>query len=142
MRGSTHLAGGLLIGALIGPSPVGLAAAGLAALVPDWLQINLPGVNSVIHGVAGHRGFTHWLLTACAVDLAVWLFAPQVALYVMGGWMMHILLDLFSGGTTLLWPVTTVRIRFGEIKTGSRIDIFIGAWLFVMFMLLLARNII
>jgi len=150
MKGSTHLTGGLLVGVILSGSPLGLsvawpislAAATLASLIPDWLQINLPGANNVVHGVVGHRGFTHWLVTSGAIGIAAWVLAPQVAACIVGGWLMHIVLDLFSGGTTLLWPVTTHRICLANIKTGGRLDTFIGAWMLVMATLLFIRRIL
>jgi hypothetical protein len=55
--------------------------------------------------------------------------------------LMHILLDLFSGGTTLLWPVTTHRIQLAGIKTGGRLDTLVGAWMLTMAALLFIRRI-
>lgn len=131
MRGSTHLAGGLLAGAILSNSPFGLAAAGLAALAPDWLQINLPGANHIVRGLVGHRGLTHWLLAVGAVGLAVHQLAPDYGLYAVAGWASHLALDLLSGGMTLLWPVPT-RITIANVKTGGKLDTLVGACLLVI----------
>ena len=79
MQGKTHLAIGTAAGLastiLTANSndwqtlAVGAALGGLAGLVPDWLQVNLPGASKQIKGAFGHRGFSHWLWVAL---LAAW----------------------------------------------------------------------
>jgi membrane-bound metal-dependent hydrolase YbcI (DUF457 family) len=105
---------------------VGLAAAGLAGLVPDWVQINLPGVNSVARGIVGHRGLSHWVLTALAVGGIARLAVPCLALPILAGWCSHIIVDIFSGGVSALWPWPG-RITLAKIKTGTWQDALIGA---------------
>lgn len=134
MQGKTHLTVGLAAGlAVAAPTATGWGAlavaagvGGLAALLPDWLQINLPGVNRVIKGVTGHRGFSHWLWTGAALT---WLL-----LWPLGGWPLaapfaagygsHLLLDALAGGVPLLWPW---RVTLARLKTGGRGDLWFGA---------------
>lgn len=144
MKGSTHLAGGLLAGALVlqasgAASPKLLlpaAIAGLAALAPDWLQINLPWINNVVRGVVGHRGFSHWLLTAVIVGGMVRLLAPGLAAYVFCGLVSHIFLDMLSGGAPALWPWPG-RIILANVKTSSALDTIIGAGCLVLALILI-----
>lgn len=140
MQGKTHLVAGALAGLLvvrIGSIPfdggaqlevplgVGVlyaGLAGLAALVPDWLQVNIPGVKQ-IKGVFGHRGFSHWVWTALGVG---WLLWPTgLGLPVAVGWLSHIGLDALSSGVPAFWPFG--RLTVGRIHTGGRLDTFIGA---------------
>jgi inner membrane protein len=136
MQGKTHLtvglAAGLAAGLALGESdPLTLAACagvgGLAGLVPDWLQINLPGVKQ-IKGMFGHRGFSHWLWTPVLIILLlqnVQNAQKGPILAFLAGWVSHILLDAFSNGVPAFWPFG--RLKLGHIKTGSKLDTFIGA---------------
>jgi membrane-bound metal-dependent hydrolase YbcI (DUF457 family) len=120
---------------------LGVGAAGLAALVPDWVQVNLPGVNSVARGIVGHRGLSHWVLTA----ILAWGFArltvPQLALPVLAGWASHIIVDIFSGGVSALWPWPG-RITLAKIKTSTWQDALVGAACLVLATTLLVARII
>jgi len=133
MQGSTHLAGGLLTGALAAqiaptdaPLLAGMAVAGVAALAPDWLQVNVPGANHVVRGITGHRGLSHWVLTAAAVYAVLRLAGFGLADYVFWGWLSHILLDLLAGGAPALWPWPR-RVTLAHIKTGGQLDMLFGA---------------
>lgn len=129
MTGPTHLAGGLLAGAMLGAHPV-VIVSGLAALAPDWLQINLPGGSKLARGVFGHRGFSHWMLTAAAITILTYTVAPDLALYVLAGWGSHILLDVLSDGAPALWPLP--RITLAHVKSGSWMDRIVGGALLVL----------
>lgn len=140
MNGSTHLAGGLLAGAIVAKATgasgqnlaIGMAVAGLAGLVPDWVQINLPGANSVVRGVVGHRGISHWIITAFAVSLALYMVGYEnLAMYVLGGWLSHVALDLLSGGMATFWPWPG-RVTMAKIKTGGQHDRIVGACCLVL----------
>lgn len=131
MKGATHLAGGLLAGALAGNNPAGLAAAVIAALVPDWIELNVPGLNVLVKGANGHRGLSHWLLTALVVWGLVRLTSPEMAIYALAGWLSHIALDTLSNGVPALWPWSK-RITLARIKTGSELDTWVGAALLVL----------
>jgi len=122
VKGSTHLLTGVAIGLVVArqqglalPAAVGpVAVAGLAALVPDWLQVNLPAL--AVRGVFGHRGFTHWLLTATAVYLAALDLYPPVALFALVGWLSHLLLDALNPpGVPALWPLPW-RVKLATLK--------------------------
>ncbi len=133
MNGSTHLAVGIAVGMAVAAPPgdwkslaVAGAVGGLAGLLPDWLQINLPGVNRHVKGVTGHRGFSHWLWTACAVGYApVLIEQASYSLPALCGYLSHIALDLLSGGCYALWPLP--RITMAQIKCGSWMDKLFGA---------------
>jgi len=135
MKGSTHLAAGLMSGVLaqaalgIEANTLGalwpVLATGVAALAPDWMQINVPGMNQIVKGLSGHRGFSHWLLTAMATWWLLRSLLPNLALFVLAGWVSHILLDLFAGGVPALFPLP--RITLANIKTGGKMDTLAGA---------------
>lgn len=136
MQGSTHFVTGFTTGLgvalILGETePVQLTlcagVAGVASLVPDWLQINVPGVKQ-IKGLFGHRGFSHWLWTALAAAAAMWPLG--LGPYVLAGWVCHLLLDAMSDGVPLLWPFG--RITAGHIKTGSEIDTLIGSFSLIL----------
>lgn len=140
MQGSTHLvagaAAGLAVARYVGvsePQAVALvtATAAVAALVPDWIQVNIPGMNKTIKGAFGHRGFSHWFLTAALVYLAVGRVQPAasgIPLAAGAGWLSHILLDaLNKPGVPAFWPLPW-RLRLASIKTGEFGDQ-VTAWL-------------
>jgi len=153
MHGSTHFTGGMLAGAVVGAivtprvdtsatlgavlaynvmAAVGPAfVAGLVGLVPDWFQVNIPGANNVARGIVGHRGLSHWLLSALALGGAAALWWPGMARFVLAGYLSHLVLDLLSGGMAILWPWPG-RIKIASIKTGSTVDVMIGATCFVL----------
>jgi len=137
MTGLTHMAGGVLAGAAMG-GDYRIAVAALAALVPDWLQVNVPGGSSLASGLFGHRGISHWLITAIVVASGVALISPSLAVYVLAGWGSHIILDVFSNGAPALWPLP--RITLAHIKSGSWMDALIGGALLTLgVVVLLAR---
>jgi len=141
MQGSTHLAAGILMGAVIAQVSgldavnTGIAASvgGVAALVPDWIQVNAPGLNKTIKGAFGHRGFSHWVLTGmAAARLAVQLCPTHycsgfpLATVVGAGWLSHIVLDAFSSpGVPAFWPYPK-RLKLGKFKTGGKLDDWVG----------------
>jgi inner membrane protein len=133
VRGSTHLVAGLCVGAAFAQSgnwPLSLAVGGMAALAPDWFQLNIPGANKIARGIVGHRGMSHWILTALVVWGMTRAAFPAYALTVGVAWISHILLDMFSGGCPALWPLP-VRITLANIKTSSALDTWTGAALLV-----------
>jgi membrane-bound metal-dependent hydrolase YbcI (DUF457 family) len=131
MQGKTHLTIGAAAGAATALSTgdvrgVALAAAlgGLAGLIPDWLQINVPGASQ-IKGAFGHRGFSHWLWSALAAAYLAHLVWDTAAWPIIAGWGSHILLDALSSGVPAFWPFG--RVTLARIKTGGAADHFIGA---------------
>lgn len=145
MQGQTHLVTGALAGltvAVVGriSNPATLAAyAGLGALgglIPDWLQINVPGASKQVKGMFGHRGFSHWAWTALAVWWCGSVTIGAYALPLAAGWASHILLDAFADGVPAFWPFG--RTTLAHIKTGGREDTFVGAAALVLAGLVLA----
>jgi membrane-bound metal-dependent hydrolase YbcI (DUF457 family) len=133
MRGSTHLAAGATIGLAAAQvtSPgdwralaAGTALGGLAGLLPDWLQVNVPGGSRLVRGAFGHRGLTHWLLSAGLAGYAAWLLWQPAFLSVALGWASHVLLDALSGGAPAFFPLP--RLTLARVKTGSWMDYLFG----------------
>jgi membrane-bound metal-dependent hydrolase YbcI (DUF457 family) len=138
MQGKTHL----VIGAAAGLASVATAAGGQAAtpvttlaigaviggvagLIPDWLQINVPGASKQIKGAFGHRGFSHWAWAALAAAYAARLVWEPAAWPVLAGWMSHIILDAMASGVPMFWPFG--RVTLARVKTGGKLDTAIGA---------------
>jgi len=137
MTGLTHMAGGALAGAAMS-GDYRIAVAALAALMPDWFQVNVPGGSSLTRGVFGHRGISHWLITAIGVAALVAIVSPGLSVYVLAGWVSHIVLDVLSNGAPALWPLP--RITLARIKSGSFLDAIVGsALLSLFFAILLVR---
>lgn len=137
MQGTTHLIVGAAAGLAVATattSPAAVTVAtmatstalgGLFGLIPDWLQINIPGASKQIKGTFGHRGFSHWLWTALAAAYAANLVWQTAAMPILAGWISHLLLDALSSGVPAFWPFG--RITLARIKTGSHTDHLIGA---------------
>jgi len=132
MNGPTHLAVGIAVGMAAAPPgdwqelAIAGAVGGLAGLLPDWLQINLPGVNDRVKGITGHRGFSHWVWTGLAVGyVPVLVERPSYGFPVLCGYLSHILLDLIAGGCFALWPLR--RITLARVRCGSWMDKTFGA---------------
>jgi len=138
MRGITHLAGGICAAAIVGsvsniPYPAlaaGVAVASVAALVPDWINVAVPGIN--IRGAMGHRGFTHWILTAAITSLSVMVFSPSLAVFWLVGYTSHLLLDVLTErGAPVLWPVPW-QVSLLPVHEGGLFDKWLGAALIVI----------
>ena len=132
MQGKTHLTIGAAAGAAtaaptgdVKSIALGAAIGGVAALVPDWLQINVPGASKQIKGAFGHRGFSHWAWAALGAAYAAHLAYPPAALPVLAGWASHILLDALASGVPMFWPFG--RVTLARVKTGGKLDTAIGA---------------
>jgi membrane-bound metal-dependent hydrolase YbcI (DUF457 family) len=148
MQGKTHLVTGAAcgLGMAIATGQETLAicatAGALGGLVPDWVQINMPGASKSIKGVFGHRGISHWLWTALAagwyLHTAFGAELWPVAAFAVG-WISHIFLDALSNGVPALWPW---RLRLAEVKTGSRTDTLVGAAALIVAVLLAASTIL
>ena len=133
MHGATHLTWGVCAGAATGAQfgsewhaiALGAAVGGLAALAPDWLQINIPGASRQIKGAFGHRGFSHWLWTPLALAFLGRAIAPvSLVAAFLAGWVSHILLDALADGVPAFWPFG--RFTLARVKTGGKLDRFIG----------------
>jgi len=113
-------------------------AGGICGLVPDWLQINVPGASKQMKGTFGHRGFSHWLWTPLALAFLMQGILDEAIIQAgVGGWLSHILLDALAGGVPAVWPFG--RWTWGHVKTGGKVDRFTGgAALVVSALLVLA----
>jgi len=136
MHGATHAvwgaAAGLGAALIMQPDPAGLVTGTLtgaiSGLVPDWLQVNVPGVKQ-IKGMFGHRGFSHWIWTPLIISLLIISSSasmpsrmPVAAFFC--AWASHIALDAFADGAPAFWPFG--RLTLAHIKTGGKVDRFIG----------------
>ena len=119
MQGKTHLtigaAAGLATAVAAGADDWKVLAAstalgGLAGLVPDWLQINIPGAKQ-LKGTFGHRGFSHWLWAALLAAYAAQQVWEPAAWPVLAGWGSHILLDALANGVPAFWPFASASKR-------------------------------
>ena len=138
MRGVTHLAGGICAAAIVGSianSPyltlgAGVAVASIAALLPDWINVAVPGIN--IRGAMGHRGFTHWMLTAVITSLIMAMFSARFAEFWSWGYMSHLMLDVLTErGAPVLWPVPW-QVSLLPVHEGGLFDKWLGAALIVI----------
>lgn len=141
MHGATHLTAGIAAGVAVAGGgdwravAVAGAVGGLSALLPDWFQFNLPGVNASIKGLAGHRGFSHWLWTGAALAWLLYRVHPGLVWPFLAGYVSHIALDAFSGhGVPALWPW---RVHLASIPTGGWMDRLIGGAALVLALALL-----
>lgn len=132
MQGKTHLAVGAAVGAATAASTgnietmaIAAAIGGLAGLVPDWLQINIPGASKQLKGTFGHRGFSHWLWAALLAAYAAQQVWEPAIWPVLAGWCSHILLDALASGAPAFWPFG--RLTLGHVRTGGALDTLIGA---------------
>jgi len=149
MQGKTHaVIGGLAgasvaiaTGATIANSLLYVIVGGISGLIPDWLQINLPGASNQIKGLFGHRGISHWAWTPLTAALFLYNSFPGASyglfLAFFCGWGSHILLDAFSGGAPAFWPFG--RVVLGHVKTGEKLDSFVGGAGIVLLFLTILR---
>jgi inner membrane protein len=133
MNGPTHVAGGLAAATAVSlvfsvdlkTGLIGVAVGGVTALIPDWFNIAFPGIN--LAGFEGHRGVSHWLLTALGI---AYLFAgrwPGLWQYCLAGYCSHLFLDMLTErGIPLLGPLP-MQFRFAPFRNGGAVDHIIGA---------------
>jgi len=147
MQGKTHLtigaAAGLATAVTTGADDWKVLAAsaalgGLAGLVPDWLQINVPGASRQLKGTFGHRGFSHWLWTALGAAYASQQVWEPAVWPVLAGWCSHILLDALANGVPAFWPFG--RLTLGHVKTGGKIDTLVGGVGLIVIVVLLVSS--
>ena len=138
MRGLTHLAGGICAAGIIARSVdaswtsaiTGIAVSSVAALAPDWINVAVPGLR--IRGATGHRGFTHWLLTAAITSACVWMVRPQLTPFWLVGYLSHLVLDMLTErGIPALWPLPW-QISLLPIREGGLFDRWLGAALVIV----------
>lgn len=100
---------------------------GFAAYTPD-LDIKL-GIS--------HRGITHSLLAVVALALLVWHVAPTLLVYIVGGYVSHLLADMLTvSGIQLFFPFKW-RLNLLRLRTGGVVDRLIGLCASVMMLWLL-----
>jgi len=125
MNGNTHAIAGVatglawarFAGADVETTVIMAGAGAVAALVPDWIQINAPGLNRTIKGAFGHRGFSHWLLTVGALYWLLSQYAPLYSTPVALAYLSHLLLDSFNApGIPAFWPFPW-RLRIARFKS-------------------------
>lgn len=130
MKGTTHLASGLVLAAMA-PTQTLAVSAGLVvgSLLPDIdTKSSLLGRHvPILPKLLKHRGFTHSLI----LPLVLFLFDPTRALSV--GMLAHLLLDAFNpDGIPILWPC---KKRFSipfvnkVMKSGGFVDGLMGCCL-------------
>jgi len=132
MHGSTHFAWGAAAGAMAGilyaktlpEIAMATGVGALAGLVPDWLQINMPGASTQIKGAFGHRGFSHWVWTPLAIAAIIRANPLWAVGALLAGWLSHIILDSVADGVPAFWPFG--RLTLAHIKTGGQADKFFG----------------
>ncbi len=145
MQGKTHVVIGTLAGVAtalpitddLTTIAVYAGLGGLAGLIPDWLQINVPGAGRQIKGAFGHRGFSHWLWTALLATWGARMLWEPAAWPMLAGWCSHILLDALANGAPMFWPFG--RLTLGHVKTGGRVDGLVGGAGLVVIVGLLVR---
>jgi membrane-bound metal-dependent hydrolase YbcI (DUF457 family) len=136
MRGVTHLAGGICAAAILSRSGdassliIDIAISSVAALAPDWINVAVPGLR--IRGATGHRGFTHWLLTAAITSTGMWMIRPQLEPFWFWGYLSHLALDMLTErGAPVLWPLPW-QISLLPVHEGGLFDKWLGAALIVI----------
>lgn len=124
----THIAGGLIAGILVGSNPIGILIAGTAALLPDIdtphsvMGRKLWPFSVLIKHTVGHRGCFHSLLFSAAVYLLSVLIIPEYSLYILAGYLSHLILDALNPqGVPLLWPIK-YRFSIPIVNTGSVVE--------------------
>lgn len=160
MRYETHVAGGLMCGALltqvitskVGATPqilpvIIIGSSALGSLFPDidhrgsYIGRRAKITSAIISDLFGHRGITHSPLAMLVFTTVLYLvssFFTSSSLVLMGfigfyvGIFSHILLDsLTKGGVPLLYPFKKSKISFTKAKTGGMFETAIFAVLFL-----------
>lgn len=152
MMGRTHEAatltawfGAVAIGQHVGLHPQILPVIGGAffayttARVPDIDNPDsrvghaFPRTAKALYRLSGHRGITHWALTAVAVGVATgllpYLVSPRmwwVGVSVGGSWLLHILCDCLTwDGVVMFAPFSDTRVRphyRRRIECGGKVE--------------------
>ncbi|MCR3759735.1 metal-dependent hydrolase [Clostridium felsineum] len=87
-----------------------------------------------------HRSFTHSILGLFIFTLGFYLIVGNAALYFAVGFVSHMLADtLTNSGIGVFYPIKT-KIALKLVHTGSMIDHFIGGAAFVLFIVVMTKN--
>lgn len=112
MNGATHLIAGLAVSIYGGyTSPLNLIVAGASALTPDIDTKNsllgrlIPVLPSIVEKTLGHRTITHSLIFTAFYAFLIHLFLPDQLIPFLIGYVSHLVLDIFTGGVPLLYPI-------------------------------------
>lgn len=136
MKGTTHLATGLLLAAITQEDPSLATSAGfvLGSLVPDIDKSGslLGKYIPVLPKFLKHRTVTHTLW----VPIILWALSPAMAI----GCILHLILDACNPeGIPLIWPFMTKRQHMPIIcvRSGGFFDRAFGAllWILALYML-------
>lgn len=138
MTGSTHLAAGMLAGALtaryLGLDVVNtagvVAISGIAALFPDIdtenskIGLKVRPLSTLINRIFGHRKLFHAPLVYLAFGIALYPALPlKLFLSLMGGVLSHLLLDSITRrGIPWLYPFRREAFGFTPISAGGILD--------------------
>lgn len=137
MLWKTHVAGGLLAGALVLPycaagdissQALFIGCAGVSALLNDidspqskFGRLLWP-VSKMLQLTAGHRGVLHSLVASVLLYSFLQALLPAYATPITIGYLSHILLDLFNpAGVPLLWPIQQ-HFSIPIVQTGSFVE--------------------
>ena len=107
------------------------------------LRILLRALSAVLRLLAGgHRGATHWLISALAAGAAFWLLGglvgyPQIGVWILGGYLSHLVLDMFTpSGLEVLMPLSRRSVgllpRALRVQTGGLMDAVFGVVLLML----------
>lgn len=145
MRYQTHLAAGVLIGALFPVSTGGIITAAVGALLPD-IDSPFSAINKATSvkngkyntGLLKHRGFMHTIWVPLVVLAVYWyLFRNNGMLPFAAGYLSHLFLDAFTrSGVRPFAPIWKKKFK-GKVRTGSSFDkalavVFLVALFFVV----------
>lgn len=134
MRGTTHLATGLVCAALIpDPSLISVAGIAIGSILPDIdKKKSLVGRHiPVLPYLLAHRGITHSLLAT----VPFWFLCRPIAV----GMLIHLALDMLNpDGIKLFWPIPYSFRLGGFFQSGGIVDNLLSAvlWAATLYMYL------
>lgn len=112
MNGASHVIGGVTAAMLLGiHKPLPLAVVVISALLPDIDRSNsllgrfIPVLPGMLEQTPGKRTLTHSLLFGLSLYLLLGILHPAWQWPFIVGYVSHLVLDVFVGRITLLWPL-------------------------------------
>lgn len=159
MKGSTHLAAGVITGLFLAihthaePALTStlIAGASLGSLLPDIdncqsaIGNKIKPVSFLTQILIGHRTVFHAPVLYIILYIMFTQTAPALIPIINGiaiGIASHLFLDMLNpAGIPLLWPISK-RYRILSIRSGGLIDRLLAfvLWLFVLFLVILAYS--
>lgn len=89
-------------------------------------------VGAIAKGIAGHRGLFHWPIVPILMFLAASHFELPKLQWFAFGYLVHILCDTLTvHGIPLLAPITQRNFSLRIMRTGSTVELFITALVFI-----------